>query len=50
MMSSKLATLGLFKLKAFWNKSDDIIISVHYVTNKILSRDSYYIVDMVMAM
>ena len=42
-----MATLGLLKIKIFWNKSYDVIISVHDVTNKILSLDSYYIVDMV---
>ena len=46
-MSAKMATLGLLKIKIFWNKGYDVIISVHDVTNKILSLDSYYIVDMV---
>ena len=45
---SKLGTLGLLKIKVFWNKGYDVIISVHDVTNKILSNDSSYIVDMVM--
>ena len=35
MMSAKVATLGLFKIKTLWNKSNDIIISIHDVTNKI---------------
>ena len=48
MISAKLATLGLLKLKVFRNKGNDIIISAHDVTNKILSRDSNYIVVMVM--
>ena len=48
MISSKLATLGLLKIKVFRKKSYDIINSVHDVTNKILSRDSNYIVDVVM--
>ena len=48
MMSAKLATLGLLKIKVFWNKGYDVIISVHDVTNKILSRDSNYIIDVVM--
>ena len=47
MMSANLATLGLLKIKVFWNKDYDIIISVYDVTDKILSRDSNYIVDMV---
>ena len=48
MMSTKLATLGFLKIKVFWNKGDDVMISVHDVTNKILSRNSSYIVDVVM--
>ena len=48
MMSAKMATLGLLKIKVFWNKGYDVIISVHDVTNKILSRNSNYIVDVVM--
>ena len=48
MMSEKLATLGLLKIKAFWNGGYDVIISVHEFTNKILSLDSNYIVDVVM--
>ena len=46
MMSAKLAALGLFKAKAFWNKDYNITISVHDVTKKIC--DSSDIVDMVM--
>ena len=48
MISAKLVTLGLLKLKVFGNKGYDVIISVHDATIKILSRDSNYIVDMVM--
>ena len=48
MMSAKAATLGLFKIKVFRSKGYEVIISLHDVTNKILSRDSNYIVDMVM--
>ena len=47
MMSAKMATLDLFKIKVSWNKCPDVIISAHDITNKILSRDSYYIVDVV---
>ena len=47
-MSAKLATLGLLKIKVFRNKGYDLIISVHDVTNKILSRDLNYIVNLVM--
>ena len=46
--SAKLATLDLLKIKAFWNKGYDVIISVHDFTNKTLSHDLYYIVDVVM--
>ena len=45
MVSAKLATLGLFKVKIFCNKGYYVIIFVYDVTNKILSRDSNYIVD-----
>ena len=48
MMSSKLATLGLLKRKVFWNKGYEVITSVYDVTNKVLSRESNYIVDVVM--
>ena len=45
MMSAKLATLRLLNIKVFWNVGYDVIISVHDVINKILSRDSNYDVD-----
>ena len=48
MMTAKLATLGILEIKIFWNKSYDVIISVHDVTNKILSRESNYTVNVVM--
>ena len=48
MMSAKMVTLGLLKLKVFYNKGYDVIIFVHDVTNKILSRDFNCIVDVVM--
>ena len=48
MMSAKLATLGLLKIKIFWNKGYGAMIPVHDVTNKILLRDSNYFVDVVM--
>ena len=43
-----MATLGLLKIKLFGNKSYDVIISAHDFTNKILSRDSNYIINLVM--
>ena len=48
MMSAKMATPGLLKITVFWNKGYDVIIPVDDVTNKILSRDSNYIVDLFM--
>ena len=48
IMSAKLATLGLLKIKVFQNKCYDAIIFVHDIINKILSCDSNYIVDVAM--
>ena len=48
IMSAKLAILGLLKINAFLNKGYDVIISVHGITNKILSCDSNSIVDVIM--
>ena len=48
MMPANMATSDLYKTAIFWNKGYDVITSVHDVTNKILSRDSNYIVDVVM--
>ena len=48
MMSAKMATPGLLKIKIFWKKGDNVIISVYDVINKILSRDSNYNVNVVM--
>ena len=47
MMSAKTATPGLLKINVFWNIGYDLIISANDVTKKILSRDSNYIVDVV---
>ena len=47
-MSAKFATLGLLKIMVFWNKGYNVMIFVQDVTNKILSREPNYIVDMVM--
>ena len=44
-MSAKIATLGLIKTKLFW-KRYDVIISVREISNKILPRDSSYIVHL----
>ena len=48
MMSAKMATSDLLKIKVFWNEAYDVIISVPNVTNTILSCNSNYIVDAVM--
>ena len=48
MMSAKLATLGFLKVKTFWSKRYDVIISVYDVTDRVLSRDSDYMVDVIM--
>ena len=47
-MSTKIAALDLLKIKVFWIKSYDVIISAHDVINKNLSCHSNYIVDVVM--
>ena len=47
-MSAKLATPSLLKITGFWNKGYDVIVYVNDVTNKILSRDSDYIIDVFM--
>ena len=52
VISAKLATLGLFKIKLFQNKGYDIKTSVHDVTNtmnRIISRESNYIAYVVIA-
>ena len=48
MVSRKLNTLGLLKVKVFWNKGYGVISSIYAVTNKILSIYSNFIVDLVM--
>ena len=48
MMSAKLYTLGLLKIKVFWNEDYDVIISAHNVTNKILSCDTNYVIGVAM--
>ena len=44
MMSAKLATQDLLKINIFSNKGYDIVVSVYDVNNKILPRDSTYVV------
>ena len=40
MILAKMATLGLLKIKLFWNKGYDVILFVYDVTNKFLSHES----------
>ena len=47
MIPAKMVIPGL-KITLFWSKGYEVIIYVHDVTSKILSRDSNYIVDVVM--
>ena len=48
MMSAKVATPGFLKIKSYWNKGYDVIISVYEVTTTILFCGSNYIVNAVM--
>ena len=48
MMSAEVATLGLLKIKVFWNKGYDVKSSAHDLTNKVLSGESNYILDLIM--
>ena len=48
MISSKMATLALLKIKVVCDKVYDAMISVHDVINKILPHNSNYIVDVAM--
>ena len=42
-----MATLGFLKITVFWIKCYDIIIPVHDVTKKVLTRDLDYNVNLV---
>ena len=48
MMSAKMVAPALLKIKVFSNKGYYIIYSFYNVTNKILSDDSNYIIEVVM--
>ena len=48
MMSSKLASHGLLKIKILKNKDYNVLIVDYEVSNKALPCDSNYIVDVVM--
>ena len=47
VISVKLASLDLLKMKVFLNKGYEVIIFVNDVTNKILSLDSNHAVDVI---
>ena len=47
-MLAKMATPGLLKIKVFEKKAYEVIISVHDVINKVLSRRSNYSVNVVL--
>ena len=47
-MPAKMSTPCLFEIPVFRNKSYDVIIPVHDVTNKILLRESNCSEDMIM--
>ena len=48
MMSAKITSPGLLKIRVSWNNGYDVIIFVHDVTNTIFSRYSNYIIDVIM--
>ena len=47
LISEKLTTPTLLEIRVFWNKGY-VVISVDDITDKILSRDSSFVVDVVM--
>ena len=49
MMSAKFATLGLLKVKTYWKNCYEVIISPNDVTREFLSRDSDWIVNLVVS-
>ena len=48
MMSEKMSSPVFLRIKVFWNKGYEVMYSVHDVTNKILSLDPNYNVNVVM--
>ena len=48
MMSAKVAMPGLRKINIFKKKDSDVMIVEYDVINEVLSRDSNYIVNLVM--
>ena len=49
MVSAKMGTSGLLKIKIFWKKAYNVMIFAQDVTNTILFRDSNYNVNVVMS-
>ena len=49
MISEKIATLGLPKIKVYWNKWFDVIVSANDVTNRFLLREADYVVNVVVS-
>ena len=47
ILLAKLGPPGFLKKKVFWNKGYEVIIFAYAVVNNILSRNSNYIVDLV---
>ena len=45
--SYRFVAEATFKIKVFWNKGYGVIISAYEATNKILSYDSVYIINVV---
>ena len=47
LMLVKILTVDVVKIKVVWSKGYDLIISVYDVTDKVLSHNSNYVVDVV---
>ena len=47
MISTKMVTLCLLKIKVFYNKGYEVIVFVCDITNKILPRGLNYVVNVV---
>ena len=47
LISAKLTAPTLLEIRVFWNKGY-VVISVDDITNKILSRGSSFVVDLIM--
>ena len=47
MKATKMATQGLLKINVFLSKGYNIIIFAYNTTNKILSRESNYVIHVI---